>query len=231
MLRMILSSTGSFYFTILNLLYPQDCLICSNRIHEAKDARLCAPCNNRIMRYADTPHWSFTEQGLAFDAAYHVADYDDIVKRCICLMKYGGKRQLSDTLGGLMTEYAERNMNFNSIDMFVPVPLHPVKLRERQFNQSDLIAGHLAQKFNKKLENKWIKRIRYTPQQAGLSRDKRFRNIKGAFLVRQDADFYGKSVMLIDDVMATGATLHECAKAIKSAGAKKVYAFTLARGN
>lgn len=231
MLRTIFTSTGNFYLTLLNLLYPQDCLICSNRIREAKAARLCGPCNDRIMRYADTPHWSFTENGLAFDAAYHVAGYDDIVKRCICLMKYNGKQDLSNILGGLMSEYAERNMNFNDIDMFVPVPLHPVKLRERQFNQSELIAGHLAKRFNKKLESKWIKRVRYTPQQAGLSREQRLRNIKGAFLVRQDAAFADKTVMLVDDVMTTGATLHECAKTLKSAGAKKVFAFTLARGN
>jgi ComF family protein len=146
-------------------------------------------------------------------------------------MKYGGKQQLSDILGGLMSEYAERNMNFTDVDLFVPVPLHPVKLRERQFNQSELIALHLAKRFNKRLENKWVKRIRYTPQQTGLSREQRLRNIKGAFLVRQDADFKDKTVMLVDDVMTTGATLHECAKAVKSAGAKKVFAFTLARGN
>ncbi len=230
MLKTILGSTGNFCLTLLNLLYPQDCLICSNRIRESVPARLCGPCHDRIMRYVETPHWSYAERGLAFDAAYHVAGYEDIVKRCICLLKYDGKHDLSKPLGNLMSEYAARNLKLDDIDLLVPVPLHPVKLRERQFNQSELIAGHLAKRFNKKLERDWIKRIKYTPAQAGLSREQRLRNIKGAFLVRRDSDFKGKNVLLIDDVMTTGATLHECAKAIKSAGAGKVFAYTLARG-
>lgn len=230
MLRTIFTSTGDFSLALLNLLYPQDCVVCANRIREVKAAQLCKTCNDRIMRFADSPHWSITEKDFAFDAAYHVAGYEDIVKKCICLFKYEGKTRLSKLLGALMAEYAERNMNLKDIDMLVPVPLHPVKMRERQFNQSELIAGHIAKRFDKKLENRWVKRIRYTAPQTGLSRQQRLRNMKGAFLVRQDSDFKDKSVLLVDDVMTTGATLHECAKAIKSAGAKKVFAFTLARG-
>jgi len=234
MLKAILSSTGDFYLGLLNLLYPQDCLVCSGRTGDLKPADpapLCGPCNNRIMAYVDTPHWAMAESGLSFDTAYHVASYDDIVKRCICLLKYEGKTRLSKVLGAVMAEYAARNMNLASIDMIVPVPLHPLKLRERQFNQSELIAGHLAESFGKKLEKNWLKRIRYTAPQTGLSREQRLRNLKGAFLVKKEAYFADRSVLLVDDVMTTGATLHECAKTIKSAGAKKVLAYTLACGN
>ncbi|MDD5073249.1 MAG: ComF family protein [Candidatus Omnitrophica bacterium] len=231
MLKTILSSTGDFCLTFLNLLYPQDCLVCSGRARELKPTPLCEPCSDRIMAYVGSPHWATAERELAFDAAYHVASYEDIVKRCICLFKYEGKTRLSKVLGSVMVEYAARNLNFGSVDMIVPVPLHPVKLRERQFNQSELIAEHLAKKFNKKIEKDWLKRIRYTAPQAGLSREQRLRNIKGAFLVKRDAGFAGKSILLVDDVMTTGATLHECAKTIKSAGAKKVLAYTLACGN
>jgi len=212
-------------------MYPQDCLVCNGRMRELKPSHLCGPCSDRIMAYIDTPHWAMTEEGLSLDAIYHVASYEDIVKKCICLFKYEGKTSLAQILGAVMTEYAERNMNFNAIDMIVPVPLHPVKLRERQFNQSELIAERLAKKFNKKLEKNWLKRIRYTPSQTGLSREQRLRNLKGAFLTKNEADFAGKTVLLIDDVMTTGATLHECAKTLKSAGAKKVLAYTLACGN
>lgn len=239
MLKTILSSTGDFYLGLLNLLYPQDCLVCSGRSRELKPAPLrrdpaplCGPCSDRIMAYVKSPHWAMIEKDFSFDVAYHVASYEDIVKRCICLLKYEGKINLSEVLGSVMAEYAARNTgSFGSIDMIVPVPLHPVKLRERQFNQSELIAGPLAKRFNKKLEKNWLKRIKYTVPQAGLSREQRLTNLRGAFLVRKEARFADKSVLLVDDVMTTGATLHECAKIIKSAGAKKVFAYTLACGN
>jgi len=238
MLKTILSSTGDFYLGLLNLLYPQDCLVCSGRSRELKPAPLrrdpaplCGPCSDRIMAYVETPHWAMIEKDYSFDVAYHVASYEDIVKRCICLLKYEGKINLADVLGSVMAEYAARNMNFGSIDMIVPVPLHPVKLRERQFNQSELISEHLAERFDKKLEKNWLKRIKYTTPQTGLSREQRLRNLKGAFLVTREAYFADKSVLLVDDVMTTGATLHECAKTMKSAGAKKVLAYTLACGN
>ena len=217
--------------TFLNLLYPQDCLVCSNSTRELKPAPLCGPCSDRIMAFVETPHWAMTEKDFSFDAAYHVASYEDIVKRCICLFKYEGKTRLSNVLGSVMVEYAARNLNLNSIDMIVPVPLHPVKMRERQFNQSELIAGHLAKRFDKRLEKDWLKRVRYTSSQTGLSREQRLRNLKGAFLVRSGSDFADKNILLVDDVMTTGATLHECAKTIKSAGAKQVLAYTLACGN
>ena len=232
MLKTILSSTGDFCLGLLNLLYPQDCPVCGGRIRELKPAPLCGPCNDRIMAHVKTPHWAMTEKGFSFDAAYHVASYEGIVKRCICLFKYEGKTRLSNVLGSVMAEYAARNNgDLGPIDMIVPVPLHPVKLRERQFNQSELIAEHLAKRFNKKLEKNWLRRIKYTAPQTGLSREQRLRNLKGAFLVIKEARFADKSVLLIDDVATTGATLHECAKTIKSAGAKKVLAYTLARGN
>jgi len=231
MLKIILALTGEFYTGLLKLLYPQDCLLCSGRTRELKPVPLCGECSDRIMAYVNTPHWAIVEKDFSFDTAYHVASYDDIVKKTICLFKYGGKPHLAKVLGPVMAEYAAKNMNFKSIDMVVPVPLHPVKQRERQFNQSELIAGYIAKRFNKKLETESLKRIKYTASQTGLSREERLRNLDGAFLVKSGSDFKDKSVLLVDDVMTTGATLHECAKTIKSAGAKKVIAYTLACGN
>lgn len=227
----MLASTNNFYMALLNLLYPQDCLICSAMTRELKPVNLCGGCSDRLMAYVNTPHWAMAEKEFSFDMAYHVASYEDIIKKSICLFKYEGKTRLAKILGAIMAEYAARNMNFDSIDMVVPVPLHPLKQRERQFNQSELIAGYIAKKFNKRLEKNSLKRIKYTTPQTGLSRDERLRNLKGAFLVRSGSDLAGKSVLLVDDVMTTGATLHECAKTIKSAGAKKVLAYTLACGN
>lgn len=134
-------------------------------------------------------------------------------------------------LGEIMADFANKNINSHEIDLIVPIPLHPVKLRERQFNQSEALATYLAKKLNKKIIKDRIKRIKYTLPQTELKREDRLKNVKDAFLAKRHNGFEDRTILLIDDVFTTGATLHECAKSLKNAGAKKVIAFALARGN
>lgn len=138
---------------------------------------------------------------------------------------------MANPLGKLMVDFANKNINAHEIDLIVPVPLHPKKLRERQFNQSEVLASYLAKRLDKKIVKDKVKRIKYTMPQTELKRDERIKNVDGAFLAKDGHDLKGKTILLIDDVFTTGATLHECAKALKNAGAKKVVAFALARGN
>lgn len=231
MLTPILTSVGDLCGVLLNLLYPQHCLICSRKINDLKASPICGNCSDKIKI---NPEISFVKPGsedFAFDCAFYATAYDDVVKKCICLLKYDGKTQLADPLGKLMRDFAVKNMAAEDIDMIVPVPLHPVKLRERQFNQSELLAALLARKMNKKMIKDRVRRIKYTAPQTELKKDERRRNVKGAFLVRKGSYFNEKTVLLVDDVLTTGATMHECAKALKDAGAKKVVALALARGN
>lgn len=231
MLTPILTSVGDLCGALLNLLYPQNCLICSNRINDLKAHPICGDCRNKIGINSEASRIEGKMEDFAFDRAFYATAYDDVVKKCICLLKYGGKTQLADPLGKLMRDFAVKNMAAEDIDIIVPVPLHPVKLRERQFNQSELLAAHLARKMNKKVVRDRVRRIKYTAPQTELKKDERLRNVKGAFLVRKGSDFNEKTVLLVDDVLTTGATMHECAKALKDAGAKKVVALALARGN
>jgi len=231
MLTSILAPINDFFGVLLNLLYPQNCLICSNKINDLKARPICGDCINKIEINSEASRIEGTAEDLAFDCAFYAARYEEVMKRCICLFKYDSKTQLADLLGKLMSDFAVRNIGAEEIDMIVPVPLHPVKLRERQFNQSELLAAHLARKMNKNVVRDKVKRIKYTAPQTKLKRDQRLKNVRGAFLVKKNADFKEKTVLLVDDVLTTGATLHECAKALKDAGAKKVVALALARGN
>jgi len=119
----------------------------------------------------------------------------------------------------------------NSSWLMVPVPLHPRKKRERRYNQSTELARTLA-----RLRGlTWcdaLRRIRYTDSQAGLDRDGRLKNLKGAFIVvpRAVRQLTGRDILLIDDVLTTGATAHECALTLKKCGAGKVAVLTVARG-
>lgn len=115
--------------------------------------------------------------------------------------------------------------------ILVPVPLHPRKKRERRYNQSAELARTLARLTG----GVWcdaLRRIRYTESQAGLDRDGRLKNLRGAFAVspRSVKRLAGRNVLLIDDVLTTGATAHECAMTLKGCGVEKVAVLTVARG-
>jgi ComF family protein len=115
------------------------------------------------------------------------------------------------------------------IDMIVPVPLHPSRLRAREFNQSLLLADQLSRFLARPVSATHLVRISATDPQTTLTRQARLRNLRKAFAVRRPQDLREKRILLVDDVFTTGTTLNECAKALREAGTGPVFALTLAR--
>jgi ComF family protein len=115
-----------------------------------------------------------------------------------------------------------------AIDAVVPVPLHRRRARERGFNQADILARVVGKRLHRPVLRRAVARVRPTPPQAGKARD-RVRNVRGAFAVRDPARIEGRSLLLVDDVLTTGATVNECAKVLMKAGARAVLVYTLAR--
>ena len=115
-------------------------------------------------------------------------------------------------------------------DGVVPTPLHPVKFRERGFNQSDRLALDLARQLQVPLMNNVLSRVKPTKPQSALPRTRRLTNVRDAFQANTGVCLHGKKLILVDDVMTTGATTNACAKALKEVGALKVAVWTLARG-
>jgi ComF family protein len=111
----------------------------------------------------------------------------------------------------------------------VPVPLHPARLRERRFNQSDALAEWVARRLDLKVERP-LRRQRHTITQTHFDRKQRMRNLRGAFALRHNAGVKDKSFLLVDDVLTTGSTLDECARVLLAGGARSVRAITVARG-
>ncbi|HET7058270.1 MAG TPA: phosphoribosyltransferase family protein [Nitrospiraceae bacterium] len=116
-----------------------------------------------------------------------------------------------------------------SIDVIIPVPLHPTRLRDREYNQSLLLADRLSRARHVPLSYDNLVRTRETAPQTDLSRAVRLKNLRRAFAVRRPEDVAGKCVLLIDDVFTTGTTVNECAKTLRKAGTSEVYVCTLAR--
>lgn len=230
MFKPIITSIGDFCCILVNLLYPQNCLICSQKIPQIRPSPVCRECGDKIEIESKACLCRQNINASDFDNIFYATRYDDAAKKCVCLLKYEGKTQLAAFIGNLMTDFACASISREEIDAIVPVPLHPVRQRERRFNQSELIAQHIARKLNKELLRNGLRKIKNTPPQAGLDKTQRLKNLKGAFTVDKADIFKDKSVLVIDDVLTTGATFYECARTLEEAGARRTTAFVFARG-
>ena len=162
----------------------------------------------------------------AFTRAWACHIYEPPLQNAIHLFKYRGKVALAEALGTLLRHAWHRPTD---ADILMPVPLHPSRLREREYNQSLLLADELNRDLRLPLIYDNLVRLRATPSQTELSRSERLANLRRCFSVQRPADVADKRVLLVDDVMTTGTTVNECAKVLRKAGAEDVYVVTLAR--
>lgn len=161
----------------------------------------------------------------AFDRARAVFCYNDEIGKLIHSLKFSGKKTGLRTMAVLAENSSLADLG--SPDIIVPVPLHPVKLRSRGFNQSLLLAKLLFADQKEKIRHSLV-RTRHSRAQTGLKGAERRKNVVGAFAVRAGEVVQGKNICLVDDVFTTGTTVNECAKTLKRAGAASVEVATLA---
>lgn len=162
-----------------------------------------------------------------FDRAVSFGLYEGDLRRLVHLLKYDGMRALARPLGERLAAAIERERW--EFDLAAPVPLAFGRRWSRGFNQAALVGKRVAERRGARFEKRLLRRTRATYPQAGLNRAERERNLREAIAVRDPAAVRGRAVLLVDDVMTTGATLAACARALKSAGAKWVGAATVAR--
>lgn len=146
--------------------------------------------------------------------------YEGALREAIRLLKFSSIKRLARPLGGLLS-----GLELPEADIIVPVPLEKSSLKKRGFNQTLLIADALSKSCGVPLGSGVLFKIRKTPPQVGLPREERLRNLRGAFEAR---GVKGKRVILVDDVITTGATCTECSRALYRAGAEEVTAVVLA---
>ncbi|MEK6802804.1 MAG: ComF family protein [Nitrospirota bacterium] len=144
----------------------------------------------------------------------------------IALFKYRGKVALADTLGTLLAQALPADL---TADLLMPIPLHPNRLRQREFNQSLLLADRAGPVLGSPVSYRNLIRIVDTDPQTTLPRSARLQNLHQAFSLRAPVEVTGKRILLIDDVFTTGTTANECAKVLLKAGAKDVAVLALAR--
>lgn len=197
----------------LSFLSPPCCQTCGHPFEvEAGDGTLCGRC------MAEAPPW---------DRARAVLRYDDASKPLILRFKHADRLEGAPAFGRWLAR-AGADLR-PGCDMVVPVPLHRWRLLARRYNQAALLALALGREWGLPAEVDALRRLRRTPPQGHFSREERGRNVRGAFGLRPGLDVGGKAVVLVDDVLTTGATLGECAKVLKRADAARVDVLTLGR--
>lgn len=227
------------------LAFPDNCLLCRSFLNSRHSQQLCAGCLSRIKlntppfclkcsRHLELP----TPDGLcptcvktsyAFDQAWGVCSYDDALPSLIHQFKYDGKTSLRFTFSRLMFDFINQyQIPMDNFDMIIPMPLHPTRLRERGYNQSQLIAELLSRHLSLPCHQHLMERTKHTPTQTALEAKQRWTNMEGAFRIDHSLDIADKNVLIIDDLLTTAATAHAASCALKEAGAAYVGILTLA---
>ncbi|NUM55999.1 MAG: ComF family protein [Candidatus Hydrogenedentes bacterium] len=240
------SASGEWTLTLKNLFFPIFCKQCGLRLLTDDNGYFCPNCwesSPRIERpfcpVCGRPHRAGVGLGVRsnfrcgpcsvlakprpYDRVLGAARYDGAVQMAIKLLKFNDKPRLARPLGALLWEQAERELDCGEYDYIVPVPLYRVRRRERGFNQSELLCREVLGLFpNAKIDTS-LERVRPTHVQSRLRTEKERReSVRGAFgLVRGD-HLKGKCVLLVDDVVTTGATIGECATVLKKGGVARV---------
>jgi ComF family protein len=194
-------------------LAPDSCAGCDGVV--ARATIFCRACAATVTRAAPT------EPVVAF------AEFGGAVAQAIRRLKYASRPDLARPLAELL-RHAARDASLCA-DLLVPVPLHPRRLAERGYNQAALLARPLALELGARFAPRALRRCRDTPRQVTLERAARRANVAAAFVARTPGELGGRRVVLVDDVVTTGATLHACRSALLAAGAASVVCVVVAR--
>jgi ComF family protein len=165
----------------------------------------------------------------AFDLARSYGRYENAMVSAITLLKYHAVRPLGGWFAARLAELIAREPKSFGADLVVPVPLHPGRLRERGYNQAELIARPLARELLLPMNSALLVRTKPRPEKLKLTRKERWRTVRGAYILHPGSQVDKQRVLLVDDVFTTGATLDACARALRQAGASSVIGITVAR--
>ncbi|MDD4672411.1 MAG: ComF family protein [Bacteroidales bacterium] len=218
----------------VNLFYPNACAACGNDLVRGEEA-LCLICLYKLPR---TRFWNEPNNAVAQTfwgrvtienaCAYFFFSKGSSYQQLLHKLKYDGHKSIGVALGKQLGAVLAQSELYSHIDYVVPVPLHPRKLRIRGYNQAEVIAQGVCEAYNAKLLTNVLVRTEFTQTQTRKTREERARNVAQAFAVSAPAKLSQKHILLIDDVITTGATLEACANKLLTAADCKVSLAALA---
>lgn len=227
---------------VLAVVFPSRCPACTSPLQNPRRGPLCEACWAGLPRHRGpccrcgvplVPGGATCgrcRRGLSpFSAGASLGPYQGALRVAVHELKYRSRRRVAGRMSEALLGDPSVQTVLAGASVLVPVPLHPRRKRKRGFNQSDLLAAELARRAGLGVADAALVRRKDTPPQTGLSAAARRVNVSGAFAVRRRAQVAGKVVVLVDDVLTTGATASACARVLKAAGAREVRLLTAAR--
>jgi competence protein ComFC len=232
---------------VLAFFYPEICQLCKTEYATAREGFVCSRCRSQVRfikspfcKRCGLPHsGDFTapyectncrEMEFHFSSARSAVVVCSVTREAVHRYKYLRAMWFEPFLADVLIREAKPVLNEERWDFIVPVPLHPLKQREREFNQAVRLASRLNIATRIPLNSNLLRRIKPTTTQTLLTRQQRTANMRGAFAIRPGAHLAGKRIVLVDDVFTTGATANACAQVLRTAGADDVCVWTVARG-
>ncbi|HPD60666.1 MAG TPA: ComF family protein [Thermodesulfobacteriota bacterium] len=229
----------------LNFLFPPICLLCGSKDTYHARCLICKDCLNSISFIShpvcvrcgkpfltevirDHVCGSCLTQEPHFNLVRALGRYEGALATIIHNLKYRQKFSMVNLLNFLLDMH-NHEITFSSYDLLIPVPLHRSRLRQRGFNQTVILGNILKKKYHLPVHTNILKRISHTLPQVTLPVKARKINIRNAFKVKKPRSVKGKTILLLDDVYTTGATINECARILKKSGACRVDGFVIAR--
>ena len=234
---------------LTSVLLPAECRICESLLLHSSRIPICAGCLSSFHRICgkicsgcglpleDTSGAESAEircaacraNRFAFDKARSFAVYEDKLVRAILLLKFERIEPLGDWFAERLAEVVKQDAEVMAADLVVPVPLHRDRQKERGYNQAEMLSRRLARRLGLPQKGVLLVRTKPRPDKHILTLRERWEAVRGAFATRPGSQVDNLRVLLVDDVMTTGATVDACAKALARAGAKSVLGLTVAR--
>lgn len=245
----LLQRLGNLYGALTSLLFPAGCRLCDQLLTDGRRLSLCDHCLESFLRLqagicdlcgkpgtfnSEFPQ-SVTfcrdcqQRRFAFQMARSYGLYEGTLVRAILLLKHEQIESLGTWFANRLAEVVRSEAERMAADVIVPVPLHHQRVRERGFNQVDLFGRPLAWRLRLPYRPVLLVRSRPRPEKHLLRRDERWEAVRGAFAIRRGGQVDNLRILLLDDVMTTGATVDGCSRALRDASAKCVLGLTIAR--